>query len=74
MLISKMRGEGDEEGDGEGRGDVPPPGTEPPRQRAPAGEIYRPPVMYTKGPDGNHGEFILSSCYCVEKNQSSWYI
>ncbi|CAB3245950.1 unnamed protein product [Arctia plantaginis] len=51
MLISKMRGEGDGEGEGEARGDVPPPGTEPPRHTA---EIYRAPVMYTRGADGNH--------------------
>lgn len=56
MLISKMRGEGEGEGEGAARGDVPPPGTEPPRDRVPRAEIYRPPVMYTKGPDGNHGE------------------
>lgn len=47
-----MRGEGDGEGEGEARGDVPPPGTEPPRH---TGEIYRAPVMYTRGADGNHG-------------------
>lgn len=50
MLISKMRGEGDAEAGG--RGDVPPPGTEPPRVSG--AEIYRAPVMYSKGPDGNH--------------------
>ncbi|KAJ8712838.1 hypothetical protein PYW08_008142 [Mythimna loreyi] len=53
MLISKMRGEGEGETE-EPRGDVPPPGTEPPRDRSVAAEIYRAPVMYTKGPDGNH--------------------
>lgn len=54
MLISKMRGEDEMDVDGEPRGDVPPPGTEPPRHRTPGAEIYRAPVMYTKGPDGNH--------------------